>query len=58
MCTLKVPAIERWKPLKYGALKYRWLKENGIETRQIVGHVAASALILYGAFRTPVSKAE
>jgi hypothetical protein len=36
---LKVPAIERWKPLKYGALKY---KENGIQTPQIEGHVAAS----------------
>jgi hypothetical protein len=38
-------AVERLKLLKYGALKYRWLKGNGIETRQVVGHVAASTII-------------
>jgi hypothetical protein len=39
---LKVPAVERWKTLNYCTLKYRWLKENGIETGQVVGRVAAS----------------
>jgi hypothetical protein len=42
--TLKVPAIERWKPLKYGVLKYKYLKENGIEMRQIVSHGAVSCI--------------
>jgi hypothetical protein len=31
--------FERWKPLKYGALK-----ENINETQQVVGHVAASSM--------------
>jgi hypothetical protein len=39
---LKVPAVERWKLLKYGVLKYKQLKENDIEMQQVVGHVAAS----------------
>jgi hypothetical protein len=41
---LKVPAVETLKTLKYGSLKHKWLKENGIETRQIERHVAASKL--------------
>jgi hypothetical protein len=34
------------KLLKYEALKYKQLKENVIETRQIVDHVAASKIPL------------
>jgi hypothetical protein len=43
--TLKIPVVKRWKPLKYGLLKYKKLKENDMETWQIRGHVAASFTI-------------
>jgi hypothetical protein len=47
---LKVPDIERWKPVKYRELQYRWRKENDIEMPEIVGHVAASDFLHYEFF--------